>query len=219
MEIFLDTAQVASLKEARLTGLISGVTTNPTLLSKAGGDIGKTVQEICTIMHPFDVSIEVTEKDPEAVYKQAHQIASLAPNVVVKIPCVMMYTPIIQRLVEEGITINITLVFSLVQGLLMAKLGVKYVSPFVGRLDDIDTDGLQLIDELRQVYDIYRFDSKILAASIRSVSHIHHVALAGADVVTIPEKLFFSLLEHPLTEQGIARFDSDWKKLDIKKFP
>ena len=137
-------------------------------------------------MEPDDVSIEITEKEPFAVYKQAQEIAKLASNVVVKIPCAMIYAPIIKKLVEEGIAINVTLLFSVNQGLLMSKLGVKYISPFIGRLDDIDTEGINLIYDLRRILDQYQFTTKLLAASLRSTLHFHEAALAGADIATVP---------------------------------
>ena len=219
MKIFLDTADLQAIKKWHATGVIDGITTNPSHLSKAGGDSAALVKEICTVVADGDVSIEVTEKEPDVVYAQAKKIAQLGNNVVVKIPCDKKYYGIINRLVQENIKLNITLVFTLVQGLMMAKLGVQYISPFVGRLDDIDVEGITLIHEMRHMMDQYNFDTEILAASLRHVRHIHHAIMAGADVATIPIAVFEKMLDHPLTDRGIAKFDADWQKLGIKQFP
>lgn len=219
MKIFLDTAHLQAIEKAQKTGLIDGITTNPTHLSKEGGDISELLQKICSIMQPGDVSIEITEKEPQAVYEQAKRISAIASNVVVKVPCFMDYTPIIKKLVQEGVAVNITLVFSVNQGILMAKLGVKYISPFIGRLDDIDTQGINVIYDLKTAMKNYQFSSQILAASLRNPLHFHEAALAGADIATTPVHLFESLLNHPLTDRGMLLFDDDWKKLGIKKFP
>ncbi|MBA3536844.1 fructose-6-phosphate aldolase [Candidatus Dependentiae bacterium] len=219
MKLFLDSANVDSIKKGIQTGLVDGITTNPTLLSKESGNLRDLLVTICKTVYPHDVSIEVTERDPQALYEQAKTIAQIAPNVVVKIPCYTEYLPVIKKLVAEGVGINITLLFSAVQGLLMGKLGVKYISPFVGRLDDIDSDGLQLIKDLRTIYNTYGVKTQILAASLRSVSHVHQVALAGADIATLPVTLFESLADHPLTTKGMAKFEEDWHKLGISKFP
>jgi len=220
MKFFLDTANVESIKTWAETGLIDGVTTNPSLLSKEGGDVKKIIKEIGAIVKGGDVSVEVTEKEPQKVYEQAKEIAKIGDNIVVKVPCHADYFAVIKRLCDEGITINVTLVFSLLQGLCMCKLGVKYISPFVGRLDDIDEDGMELIGNLRQIIDEYVFiNTKILAASIRHVRHFHEAALLGADVVTLPVAVLEKATKHPLTDSGMERFLSDWQKLGIKKFP
>lgn len=223
MKIFLDTAHLPAIEEGKKNGLINGITTNPSLLSKElGNESGKILNilvKICQIMAPNDVSIEITEKEPQKVYSQAKKIADIAPNVVVKIPCHKDYVQTISKLVQEGINVNITLLFSLVQGLLMFKLGVKYISPFIGRLDDIDTDGLKLISDLHQVKKNYGYKTEILAASIRSITEVHEVALIGTDIATIPVSLFNQLIEHPLTDKGIGIFDRDWSKLNIPHFP
>lgn len=219
MKFFLDTANGEAIEKALSTGLINGITTNPTLLSKEGQDPTQLLKKICALMEPDDVSIEITQKEPLAVYEQAHALAALAPNVVVKIPCFMPYSPIIKKLVKEGIALNITLIFSLNQGVLMSKLGVKYISPFIGRLDDNDSDGIQLIKDLKKVAENYNFTTQILAASMRHTMHVHQALIAGADVITLPVHLFDSLLNHPLTKLGIQQFDTDWQKLGIKQFP
>ncbi len=219
MKIFLDTAHLESLKKGKETGLVDGVTTNPTHLSKESGNIVELLKAICSLMSPGDVSIEVTEQSPENVYHQAKQIAALATNVVVKVPCHLMYAPVIKKLVEEGVAVNVTLLFALNQGMMMCKLGVKYISPFVGRLDDMDTDGIQLLYDLRKMVDIYGFKTQILAASLRHARHVHEAILAGSDVGTLPVPLFESLMKNPLTDKGMQLFDDDWKKLKIEKFP
>ncbi len=218
MKFFLDTANLEALTKAKKTGLINGVTTNPTHLSREG-ESTSLVKKIATLLPKCDISVEVTEKTPEAVYNQAKEIANLAPNIVVKIPCHKDYVPVIHTLVQEGIPLNITLLFSVVQGLCMAKLQVKYISPFIGRLDDIDADGMQLIRDLREVLDNYDYKTELLAASLRSIPHLHEVALAGADIATLPVKLYDKMLDHPLTDKGMKLFDEDWQKLGIKKFP
>ena len=220
MKLFLDTANLEFIKNWAPTGLINGVTTNPTHLSKEGADPTVQVKEICAVMKSFgDVSVEVTQQEPEAVYKQAHAIAKLASNIVVKVPCEQAYYMIIKRLVADGIKVNSTLVFSLEQSLMMAKLGVHYISPFVGRLDDIGTDGLQLVEEIRTMLNLYDYESQLLAASLRTVSHVHNVILAGADVATVPVAVFEKMMKHPLTDKGIEKFNADWQKLGITKFP
>lgn len=217
MKIFLDTADFKAIEKYEF--LLDGVTTNPTLLFKAGGDPQQNIKKICSIMVGKDVSVEVTEKRPKAIYQQAKAIAALGNNVVVKIPCYKDYYPIIQQLILEGIHINVTLVFTVIQALFMCKLGVKYVSPFVGRWDDIDVDGVKPLYEIRQMINEYGYDTEILAASLRHVRNVHDAILAGADVATIPVKVLEKTMEHVLTDRGIAKFEADWKKLGIKQFP
>jgi transaldolase len=219
MKIFLDTAHLATIQQWAETGLIDGVTSNPSHLSKEGGDPKKIINDICALLPEGDISVQVTEKSPEAVYKQAKAIAKLAPNIIVKVPCAKEYYPVIKKLVAEGVKVNITLLFTLVQALFMCKLGVRYISPFIGRLDDIDVDGLALIAELRQMIDTYGFETQILAASIRDDRHFHGVILFGADAATVPVTVLEKAATHPLTDQGRALFDADWAKLGIRQFP
>lgn len=219
MKIFLDTANIPAIKKWASTGLIDGVTTNPSHLSKEGGDAKKQVLEICDILPKGSISVEVTESDAEAVYKQAKAIAALHKNIVVKVPCHAKYYAVIKKLTDEGIKLNITLVFSMVQGLMMSKMGVEIISPFVGRWDDIDVEGSDILLEMREMIDQYDYSTQILAASLRSVRHLHKAILAGADIATIPLDVFEKAIEHPLTNQGIEKFDADWKKLGIKQFP
>jgi transaldolase len=215
MKLFLDTASRELIKDWISTGVIDGVTTNPSLLSKEDPNVKKVLLDICGMV-AGDVSIEVVEKEPEAVYKQALQISKLAKNVVVKIPFAKVYLPVISRLVKEGVKINATLVFSVAQALLLSKLGVKYISPFIGRWDDIDIDGMTLIRDLMIMKENYGFESEILAASIRSVIHLQKSIIMGADVATIPPNLLDKVFKHPLTLQGIEKFDADWNKLGRK---
>lgn len=224
MKIFLDTANLEGIKKWAVTGLIDGVTTNPTHLSKEGRNPKDQILAICAVLPEGEISVEVTEQDPDVVYKQAKDIAALAENVVVKIPCHYQYYQVIGKLVEEEVPLNITLVFTLVQGLMMSKLGVRYISPFVGRWDDIDVDGVALLPELREMVDEYGFDTGILAASLRGVRHVHDAILAGADAATVPLPVFEKMIEHPLTDQGIKMFSADWATLcqaqgGVRQFP
>jgi len=219
MKLFIDTADCAFLKQWASTALIDGITTNPTSLSKVEQEPRAVILDICSIMGDRDVSVEVTEREPEALYEQAKRIAGLAPNVVVKIPCAEEYAHCIGRLVKEGVRLNITLVFSVVQALYMAKLGVDYVSPFVGRLDDIDGDGLGFVADVCTAFAQYDFKTQILAASIRSVRQVHEVAQCGVDVVTVSPSVFAKGFYHPLSEKGIEKFIADWAKEGKKSFP
>lgn len=219
MKIFLDTANLEGIKKWASTGLIDGVTTNPTHLSKEGRNPKDQVLAICAALPEGEVSVEVTEQDPDAVYKQAKDIAALADNIVVKVPCHHDYYQVIRRLAEEEVPLNITLVFTLIQGLMMCKLNVRYISPFVGRWEDIDVDGMELLPELKEMVDEYGFDTGILAASLRGVRNVHDAILAGVDVVTVPLPLFEKMIEHPLTNHGMQMFKADWEKLGIKQFP
>jgi len=217
VRIFLDTANRDMIKKWVPTGIIDGVTTNPSLLSKEGTSTHDTspkevLLDICKMVDG-DVSIEVVKKDPKEVYTQAKEIAALANNVVVKIPFSFEYLPVIKKLTQEGVRINVTLIFSLLQALLVAKLDVAYISPFIGRWDDIDINGIELISKLVHMTRQHGFTSQILAASIRHVMHFHEAVLIGADVATVPPGLLDQIMRHPLTEKGIKKFDDDWKKL------
>lgn len=213
MKLFLDTADVAAIKKWSETGLIDGVTTNPSHLFKAGGDPKSVVMEICKLLPDGEISVEVTEEKPDAIYKQAKQIAAMSDNILVKIPCHRDYYQVIAKLAKEDVKLNITLVFTLVQGLFMAKLGVRYISPFVGRWDDIDADGIIVLPELRDMLDTYGYDTGILAASLRSVRHLHQAIESGADAATVPVDVLTKATEHVLTDRGIELFNADWKKL------
>lgn len=219
MEIFLDTANLELIHSLSQTGLIDGVTTNPSHLAKEKKEPLALIKKICATLPEGQISVEVTEKDPAKIYLQAHKIADIAENVVVKIPCYKEYLPTIDSLMEDGIPLNITLVFSLTQAALMAKMGVEYISPFLGRLDDIDVDGIALLKDLRQIIDNKFYDSKVLAASIRSIGQVHDAILAGVDAITVSKEIFELMIDNPLTTKGMEIFDADWKKLGIKQFP
>ena len=219
MKLFLDTADSAQIKQWKDTGIVDGITTNPTHLSKAGDDPKRRILEICALLPNGDISVEVTEHDPEMVYKQAREIAALSDTITVKIPCHIQYYSVIKKLVDQGIRINITLVFTLIQGLMMCKLGVRYISPFVGRWDDTDVEGTTLLEELRYMIDTYGYETQILAASLRTVRHLHYAIIAGSDVATVPVSLLKKSVDHILTDKGMELFDADWKKLGIKQFP
>ena len=220
MKIFLDTADYDVIKKWSSTCLIDGVTTNPSLLSKVPNTTLRThIQKICGAMGERPVSVEVTERDPQAVYKQAHAIADIADNIVVKIPCFQENIDVIQKLINEEISLNITLVFSATQALFMAKLGVDYISPFIGRLDDIGSEGIQLIRDCAEIFEAYSYETEILAASIRSPRHIHEAALSGSDIVTVPISVLEKAFKHPLSDTGLDTFLADWKSTGITTFP
>lgn len=219
MNIFLDTADISAIRKWAKTGILDGVTTNPTHLSKVGGDPLAAVKEICALLPEGEISVEVTEQEPEAVYEQAHKIAAIAENVLVKVPCHVKYYEIIDRLQSESVGLNITLVFSIAQGLMMSKLGVTYISPFVGRLDDIEKNGIELVDQLCAMRDAYEFDTGILAASIRNAQRFNEAILADIDAITVPVNVLEEVTQHALTDQGIEKFNEDWAKLGIRNFP
>jgi transaldolase len=219
MKIFLDTADVQSIQTYKETGLIDGVTTNPTLLFRAQSDPVKTIQAIQKELPSGLISVEVTETEPNKVYAQAHAIARLGKNILVKIPCALLYYPVIHKLVSEGIALNITLVFSVAQGVLMSKLGVAYISPFVGRLEDAHQDSTALLNGLCQAKQRYHFSTNILAASLRNIEHVTTAIAAGVDAITVSPTLFESMTHHTLTDAGITLFMDDWKKLGINQFP
>ncbi len=212
MKIFLDTANRDLIKKWSDAGVIDGVTTNPSLLSKEGPNTKEVLTDICKMVDG-DVSIEVVKKDPKDVYDQAIQISKLAKNVVVKIPFAQEYLPVIKKLAQEGVKLNITLIFSLIQATLVAKMGVKYISPFIGRWDDIDIDGMEIVEKIMIAKENYNFKSEVIAASVRHVMHWHQSILLGAEVVTVPPQLLEKVMYHPLTSKGIELFDADWAKL------
>jgi transaldolase len=219
MKIFLDTAQVDIIEQYVSTGLIDGVTTNPSLLSKVGGQPLQVIKKIIGLLPQGDVSVQVTYKEPQDVYHQAKAIAAIADNVVVKIPCQQQYYPVIYKLVQEGIRINITMLFSLSQALMMSKLGVTYISLIVGRLDDVNCDGIAVAHDIRAMIDQYDFKTHLLLASIRSMSRAQDGIMAGADAMTIPPAVLDCMMKHTLTDRGVAIFDADWQKLGVRQFP
>jgi len=213
MKLFIDTADRNEISRWAKTGILDGVTTNPSHLSKQGGNMRAVLKDICQMLPDGDISIEVVEKEPQAIYEQALEIAEFAENAVVKIPFAEEYLPIINRLTTEGVALNITLVFTPLQGLMVAKLGVNYISPFMGRLEEIGVNSTNIIQDFVSMIENYEFDTEILAASIRTLMHWQEAMLAGADVATLPPALFEQAVKHPLTEKGIRVFDADWKKL------
>ncbi|MCY3036198.1 fructose-6-phosphate aldolase [Aerococcus urinae] len=209
MKFFLDTANIDEIKRINDLGLCDGVTTNPSLINKEGRDFEEVIKDIAsTVDGP--VSAEVTSYDYQGMVEEARQLAAWADNVVVKIPMTEDGLKATHTLAQEGIKTNVTLIFSVSQGLLAAKAGATYISPFIGRIDDMGEDGLRLIAELREVLDIYGLDSQIIAASIRHIGHFEGAALAGAHVATIPGTTFPKLWSHPLTDKGIEGFKKDW---------
>ena len=216
MKLFLDTANINQIKTADEWGILDGVTTNPTLAFKEGRkDFHSVVREICGIVNGT-VSAEVTATDSDGIIKEARTLAKLHKKVVVKIPMIPEGVKAMKTVVGEGIKVNVTLVFSSNQGLIAAKAGAYYVSPFIGRLDDIGQDGMQLVTEIKQIYRNYGFKTQILAASIRHPLHVVQAATAGADIATMPFEVMEKMLRHPLTDAGLQKFLDDWKALQGK---
>jgi transaldolase len=212
MKFFIDTANLDEIRECNELGLIDGVTTNPSLVAKEGDvDFKEHLAKICEVVKG-DVSAEVTALDVDGMLKEGRDYAKVAPNVVIKCPLTLDGLKATRRFREEGTKVNVTLCFSAAQAILAAKAGANYISPFIGRLDDIATDGMQLIRDIVQIYDNYGFATEVLAASIRHPMHIVDCALAGADVATIPFKVIQQLVKHPLTDKGLEAFLADWKK-------
>ncbi|HEX8196853.1 MAG TPA: fructose-6-phosphate aldolase [Pyrinomonadaceae bacterium] len=212
MKFFIDTANLNEIRECAEMGLIDGVTTNPSLIAKeAGVDFKEHIAAICQIT-PGDVSAEVTSLDAEGMIREGREYAKIAPNVVVKCPLTLDGLKATRALDSEGIKVNVTLCFSASQAILAAKAGATYISPFIGRLDDISHNGLQLISEIVEIYNNYSWKTQVLAASIRNPLHLVESARMGAHVSTIPYKVILQLVKHPLTDAGVEQFLSDWKK-------
>ncbi|MDA7028135.1 fructose-6-phosphate aldolase [Bacillus sp. CLL-7-23] len=210
MKFFLDTANVEEIKRIHSLGLVDGVTTNPTIISREGRNFEEVIKEICSIVSG-PVSAEVISLDAEGMVKEAREIAKWADNIVVKIPMTEEGLKATHILSQEGIKTNVTLIFSVAQGLMAAKAGATFISPFLGRLDDIGTPGIKLIEDLRTVLNNYGLKAEIIAASIRSLEHVEATAKVGAHIATIPGSLFPKLWSHPLTDNGIAQFMKDWE--------
>jgi transaldolase len=210
MKFFVDTAEIEDIKKLYETGLLDGVTTNPSLIAKSGRDFKEVIKEIAAAV-PGPVSAEVASTDYETIMKEAEVLRKIADNVVIKLPLIIDGLRACKALTSDGTKTNVTLCFSPNQALLAAKVGATYISPFIGRLDDINLDGMQLIRDIRQIYDNYAFSTEILAASIRSANHVTEAALAGADVSTIPPAVIYKLADHPLTKSGLEQFVKDWK--------
>ncbi len=211
MKFFIDTANIDEIKEAASFGMLDGVTTNPSLVAKEGRDYIEIIEEIVGVVDG-PISAEVISTDYEGIMKEARELAAIHKNIVVKIPLIKEGLKAVKTLSSEGIKTNVTLCFSAAQALMAAKAGATYISPFVGRLDDIGQVGMDLIQDIVQIYDNYDFDTEVLVASIRSPQHVIDAALMGADVATIPFKVIEQLFKHPLTDIGLDKFLSDWKK-------
>lgn len=212
MKIFLDTANISSIKTYNDMGLLDGITTNPSLLAKEGGDPQKTMEEIVRIVKG-DVSLEVVSTEYKGMIEEAHRLKKYGSNVVIKCPMTADGLKTCKTLSSEGIPVNVTLVFSPNQAVLAAKSGAKYVSPFIGRLDDIGEDGMSLIAEIKQIFNNYNFKTQVLVASVRHPMHVVEAAKIGADVVTLPPDVLGKMLKHPLTDIGLKNFLADWEKL------
>jgi len=209
MKFFVDSADIAAIAELNDLGMVDGVTTNPSLILKSGRDISEVTREICKIVSG-PVSAEVVALKAEDMIAEGRKLAEIAPNIAVKVPLTWDGLKACKVLSGEGKMVNVTLCFSANQALLAAKAGATFISPFVGRLDDINMDGMELISDIRQIYDNFGFDTQILAASVRTVNHVTQCALIGADVVTAPPSVIKALVSHPLTDRGLEQFMKDW---------
>jgi len=215
MKFFIDTAEIDEIKELAATGMVDGVTTNPSLIMKSGRDIMEVTREICGLVDG-PVSAEVTATDASSMIAEGKHLAQIAPNIAVKVPLTWDGLKACKALTDAGHMVNVTLCFNANQALLAAKAGATFISPFIGRLDDIGLDGMELIADIRQIYDNYHFKTQILAASIRTVNHVAIAAKIGADVATIPPDVVKKLASHPLTDKGLAAFLADWAKTGQK---
>ncbi len=211
MKFFVDTANVEDIKKANDMGVICGVTTNPSLIAKEGRDFTEVIKEITSIVDGISGEVKATTVDAEGMIKEGREIAAIHPNMVVKIPMTVEGLKAVKVLSSEGIKTNVTLIFSANQAILAANAGATYVSPFLGRLDDISQPGIELIRQIAEIFDIYGYDTEIIAASIRNPIHVTDCALAGADIATIPYKVIEQMTKHPLTDQGIEKFQADYK--------
>ena len=212
MKLFIDTAKVEDIRKANDMGVISGVTTNPSLIAKEGRDFNEVIREITTIVDgPISGEVKATTVDAEGMIKEGREIAAIHPNMVVKIPMTVEGLKAVKVLSAEGIKTNVTLIFTANQALLAAEAGATYVSPFLGRLDDINQSGVDLIEEIVTIFDNYGYDTEIIAASIRNPVHVTECALAGADIATVPYSVIEQMTKHPLTDHGIERFQKDYK--------
>jgi transaldolase len=213
MQIFIDTADIEEIKQAQAMGVLDGVTTNPSLVAKTGKEFEPCIKEILEVV-PGPVSVEVVSTDFEGMMKEAGTYSAWGDNVVIKVPIIKEGLKAIKALSDEGVKVNVTLCFSPMQALLAAKAGAAYISPFVGRLDDVSSDGMELIRQIVEIYANYAYDTEVLVASVRNPLHVVQSALIGADVATIPLKVIDQLLKHPLTDKGLAGFLADWEKMN-----
>ncbi|MBE1282044.1 MAG: fructose-6-phosphate aldolase [Rhodobacteraceae bacterium] len=215
MKFFVDTAEIDAIAELNDLGMVDGVTTNPSLIKKSGRDIIEVTKEICDLVDG-PVSAEVTATDADTMIAEGRKLVEIAENIAVKVPLTWDGLKACKTLSDDGHMVNVTLCFSVNQAILAAKAGATFISPFIGRLDDINLDGMELIEDIRTVYDNYGYDTQILAASIRSVNHIADSARIGADVITAPPAVIKAMVNHPLTDKGLAAFLSDIKAAEIK---
>ena len=215
MKFFLDTADVDAIRELNDLGMVDGVTTNPSLILKSGRDIIEVTREICNMVEG-PVSAEVVAEKAEDMIREGRLLADIAPNIAIKVPLTWDGLKACRVFADDGHMVNVTLCFSAAQAILAAKAGATFISPFVGRLDDIHLDGMDLIADIREIYDNYGYDTQILAASIRSVNHIIEAAKIGADVITAPPSVIKSMANHPLTDKGLEQFNKDWAKTGQK---
>ena len=214
MKFFIDTANVDDIRKANDMGVICGVTTNPSLIAKEGRDFNEVIKEITSIVDgPISGEVKATTVDAEGMIKEGREIAAIHPNMVVKIPMTVEGLKAVKVLSAEGIKTNVTLIFTANQALLAARAGATYVSPFLGRLDDISSPGIELIEDIVQIFSNYDIDTEIIAASIRNTVHVTECALAGADIATVPYAVIEQMTKHPLTDQGIEKFQADYKKV------
>ena len=211
MKFFIDTANIDEIREAHSMGMVDGVTTNPSLIAKEGRDFEDIIKEICQIVDG-PISAEVISIDTEGMIKEARHLAKIHDNIVVKIPMIVDGLKATRRLAEEGIKTNVTLAFSPLQALMAAKAGANYISPFIGRLDDLSQEGLLLVEQIVEIYSNYAFDTEIIVASIRNPLHVLESALMGADIATIPFSVLGKLAAHPMTDKGLKAFLDDWEK-------
>jgi transaldolase len=211
MKFFIDTANIEEIKKANELGMVDGVTTNPSLVAKEGKEFRGLLKEICAIVDG-PVSAEVVSVEAEGMIREARDLAKVADNIVVKVPLIEEGLKATRILSGEGIRVNVTLCFSPVQALLAAKAGASFISPFVGRLDDISQVGMEVVDQIVTIYDNYGFETEIIVASVRNPTHVLEAALMGADIATIPYKVIAQLIKHPLTDIGLEKFLADWKK-------
>lgn len=211
MKFFIDTANIAEIKEANAMGMVDGVTTNPSLIAKEKGNFKEIITEICSIVDG-PISAEVISLDTEGMVREARDLAKIHKNIVVKIPMTIDGLKAVRRLTEEGIKTNVTLIFSPLQALMAAKAGATYVSPFVGRLDDLSQEGMLLVEQLVEIFGNYAYETEIIVASVRNPLHVLEAAQMGADIATIPFNVLSKLAAHPLTDKGIKAFMDDWNK-------
>ncbi len=209
MKFFVDTADIAEIRDLHETGLLDGVTTNPSLVKKSGRDFFEVIREIAALV-PGPVSAETVATDHETMLKEGRKLAAMADNIAVKVPLTVDGLKTCKALTAEGVMVNVTLCFSATQALLAAKAGATFISPFVGRLDDVSTDGMELIADIKTIYENYEFATEILVASVRHPMHVLEAARIGADVATVPPQILRKLFDHPLTEKGLAAFLKDW---------